>query len=388
MVRQDWRTGVITPEAVAALRARIGESYPVRPWVSQVTADAIWHFTLGLGDDNPLWLDESYASQSPFGGLVAPPAFLYASNSGPVTGQMEATMGLKYVYGMWGSDEWDWLLPIREGDRLGASCRFKNVRELEGRVAGPSIEVTREYTIVNQDGATVARYRKSIIQFERDASRTRRKYAGIEPYRYSPEEIAAIEAQYSNEATLRRGATPRFWEDVAVGDQIGPMVKGPLTITGMVGWVLGYGSVLCMTNRLLFDHLRQMPADRLVNHENNIPDTLEANHYDAYYAKLSGIPSPYDFGPMRTAWTTHLLTDWMGDHGQLRHLRVELRNPNLVGDTTWLRGSVTNKRQEEGRAVVDCETTCTNQRGTLTAKGISTVELPLRSQMELESRRQ
>jgi hypothetical protein len=56
---------------------------------------------------------------------------------------------------------------------------------------------------------------------------------------YTDEQIAEIEAQYAAESA--RGAEVRWWEDVSEGDTIGPLVKGPLTVTDMVCWHVGMG---------------------------------------------------------------------------------------------------------------------------------------------------
>ena len=45
----------------------------------------------------------------------------------------------------------------------------------------------------------------------------------------------------STTAERARGAEPRWWEDVEEGDEVGPMVKGPLTVTDMVCWHSGHG---------------------------------------------------------------------------------------------------------------------------------------------------
>ena len=52
-------------------------------------------------------------------------------------------------------------------------------------------------------------------------------------------QIDEIEAQYARERP--RGAEPRWWEDVEEGDEVGPMVKGPLTVTDMICWHAGMG---------------------------------------------------------------------------------------------------------------------------------------------------
>jgi hypothetical protein len=72
----------------------------------------------------------------------------------------------------------------------------------------------------------------------------------------------------------------------------------------------------------------------------------------------------------------HLLTNWIGDHGFLKKMYVELRRFNVLGDTTWCRGRVTAKRVEEGEKLVDLKIWGENQRQEITTKGTATVRLP------------
>ena len=70
--------GKITDGAIDALRAWVGVPRRDRGWNSSVTEDAIWHFALGVGDDNPLWWDRAYAESTSWGRMFAPPTFLYS----------------------------------------------------------------------------------------------------------------------------------------------------------------------------------------------------------------------------------------------------------------------------------------------------------------------
>ena len=72
---------------------------------------------------------------------------------------------------------------------------------------------------------------------------------------------------------------------------------------------------------------------------------------------------------MRETWLTHALTDWMGDDGWLLRLRCEHRKFNYIGDTTWVRGTVVDKVQADGRNEVHLEVSCWNQRGEQTTPG-------------------
>jgi hypothetical protein len=190
--------------------------------------------------------------------------------------------------------------------------------------------------------------------------------------------MTRIAAQYESEAANRRGAEPRFGEDVVPGDSLLTLVKGPLTITGIVGWILGWGSPLCPTNRLAHEYLKAHPGATLHNDQTNISDTLEGAHWDAHFARQSGLPSGYDFGGQRISWMAHMLSDWMGDVARLRDLDVRLRRPNLLGDTSWVNGKVIAKEEGADSDMVSCEVQVTNQNDEVTTTGTAMVELPTR----------
>jgi hypothetical protein len=124
--------------------------------------------------------------------------------------------------------------------------------------------------------------------------------------------------------------------------------------------------------------LNANPSARLVNADSNVEDEWTAAHWDEYFARQSGIPRPYDEGPMRFDDLAHLVTDWMGDDASLRELQVTLRAPNLVGDLSWCTGKVSGKRVEGGRHLVDLMLWITNQRDEKTTLGTAIVELPQR----------
>jgi hypothetical protein len=68
----------------------------------------------------------------------------------------------------------------------------------------------------------------------------------------------------------------------------------------------------------------------------------------------------------------------MGDDGWLWKLSCQHRRFNFIGDTTWVKGRVVDKRESEAGCEVDAEIWCENQRGTVTSPGCATVLLPSR----------
>ena len=78
-------------------------------------------------------------------------------------------------------------------------------------------------------------------------------------------------------------------------------------------------------------------------------------------------------------WLSQVATNWMGDDGFLKRLYGRLHLFNYVGDTTWIKGEVTAKRQEGDEYLVDIEIKAENQLKELTAGGTATVVLPARA---------
>jgi acyl dehydratase len=90
------------------------------------------------------------------------------------------------------------------------------------------------------------------------------------------------------------------------------------------------------------------------------------------------VPAAYDYGPERVAWLGHLVTNWMGDGGLLARLTVQVRRHNLIGDTTWCRGTVSDRALVHDRGEVTLALAAINQRGETIAAGEAVVVLPRR----------
>lgn len=382
----DWRDGRITDDALEHMRSLLGAETPLRGWNSSASHDAIWHFALGVGDDNPLWWDEGYAEKTSWARGFAPPTFLYSAMSGPRLPGDTAVGGVEEllpgVFAVWAGDRWSWSRPVWRDERVRAYSSLHSVEEKTSRFGGRTVLQTDRMRFVSGDsGEEIAVLYRSRMRMERTASRSSDRYAGYESPRYSPAELARIAEQYESEAAGRRGDAVRRWGSVAEGDPLGTLVKGPLTITNIVGWVLGWGSSMCQTNRIAHQYLRDHPGARLTNEQSGVSDTLEGAHWDPYFARMSGMPDAYDFGGQRIAWMAHLLGDWMGDAGFLGALDVRLVRPNFLGDTSWVSGQVTGTRDTAtdslpSHRAVDCELTIENQNGETTTTGTAVVYLP------------
>ncbi len=357
------RFPTISDEALGALRALVGkEIRRPEPYVEVATRDAIRHWAHGIGDRNPLWA----------AARLAPPTILFAMDrivSGYVT-------GLPGIHAMYAGSDFRWRRAVREGDRVLGRSVLLDLEEKASTFARRAIRQTYRTTFVDDAGAIVCEADSWCFRTERDTARELQKYRALEPHRYAPEEIERIRRAYAGEAI--RGAAPRYWEDVTVGEPLPEVVKGPLTVTSVIAFVQGWGSLYVRAHGLAFDLFERHPALGIPN-EFGVPEPPERVHWDADLARAVGVPAPYDYGPERVAWLGHLVTNWMGDAGTLARLNVQIRRHNLIGDTTWCRGRVAAKTVLEARGEVTLDLVAVNQRDETIAQGQAVVVLPRRS---------
>ncbi len=366
------RHATITEAALERLRQRLG--VPVHrhhPHVRLASQDAIRHFAHGVGDANPLWTDPQYATTTRYGGLIAPPCMLYAMDD-VCSGQFG---GLPGIHNMFAGTRFEWFHPIRVNDTLTAVSALSGLEEKRSAFARRTFLQSYDTTFTNQDGVVVARARAFGVRAERDTARQQGKYRDIQRTRYTPDDIARIEADY--DAEIVRGATPRYWQDVEVGESLTPVVKGPLTVTDIVTWLIGWGGLFNRAHKIALDYRRRHPAAAIVD-AYGVPDVPERVHWDPDFAREVGVPGAYDYGPQRVSWFGHLMTNWIGDDGFLCLLEVQVRRFNLIGDTTWLRGTVTDTFIDDGQHRVACDLWAENQRGETTAQGKAEAILPSR----------
>lgn len=347
------------------------------------TPDTIRHFAFGIGDDNPLWHDPKYGETTRWRGQIAPP--LYATTVGlddtpPPTAELkELFRGLFRSVGKYYSGaKWEWFKPIRPGDvlyREYTTCNIE-VKEQSSFAGGKSVIDSYRFLYVNSFGEPVATHELSFVNVERGASKKTGRHEKVQRATYTPDDIARIDAMYAAEE--QRGATPRYWEDVEIGDKTGPVVKGPMRVTDIVGFHIGWGfgqTYGAGPLRYGWKHRKRMPSF-YVDDAYGVPDIVQRMHWDPVRATDLGLPAPYDYGTMRTNWLAHMLTNWMGDDGILLGLETEMRAFNFIGDTTVCTGEVTKKYMDGGHCIVELEIAATNQRGDVTSPGSARIALP------------
>ena len=151
-----------------------------------------------------------------------------------------------------------------------------------------------------------------------------------------------------------------YWEDIEVGSEITPLPKVASTQM-LVKWAGASGD---------FNPL----------------------HYENDFADSQGLGKPIVHGQLKRAWLVQLMTDWIGEKGDLKRFSCQFRAvdyPRLMkdmyepqeGETWWCKGKVTKKYAEGEEHYVDCDIWVENGKGEITTPGNATVALPSRGQI-------
>jgi len=137
-----------------------------------------------------------------------------------------------------------------------------------------------------------------------------------------------------------------YYEDVAVGSEIAPLVKQPTT-RQLVMWAGASGD-------------------------------YSPIHYDKDFAQSRGLPGVIVHGQLIGSFLGQLMTDWVGEKGMLRKLNCSYRGMNYPGEALTCQGKVTKKYVEGGEHYVECSLWVENPKGEKTVSGKAIVILPSR----------
>ncbi|MGZ0145311.1 MaoC/PaaZ C-terminal domain-containing protein [Rhodococcus qingshengii] len=103
-------------------------------------------------------------------------------------------------------------------------------------------------------------------------------------------------------------------------------------------------------------------------------------HYDKSWAvETEGYAGPLVQGPLQAALLARAVTDWIGGAGTLVTYSAQNRAVAFAGQNLDFVGTVTAKREEDGRVLVDLEIRG-ERDGELLMPGTATVSLPRRAE--------
>ena len=137
-----------------------------------------------------------------------------------------------------------------------------------------------------------------------------------------------------------------YFDDVKVGDELPPLVKGPI---------------------------QQIQLTRYAGASGD----FNPIHQDDEFAKAAGMGGVFAHGMLSMGFVGQLVTDWAGA-GQVRKLGVRFAGLVRLKDTITCRGRVLAKSSKDDVNLVDLEVWAENDKGDRVVTGKATVALPTR----------
>jgi acyl dehydratase len=139
-------------------KAFAGREYPASP-PFEVTVESIKEFADAIGDENPLYREESTAREAGYESIIAPPTYLTKLNFiyGPQI-LADPELGLNYALVVHGEQEYEYERPVRAGDVLVARPRIASIG-----AKGKNELLVTEAAIETQAGERVAVARSTIV---------------------------------------------------------------------------------------------------------------------------------------------------------------------------------------------------------------------------------
>lgn len=131
------------------------------PITYDVERGAIRLFAQAIGDPNPLFNDDKQARKTRLGGLIAPPTYVRLLMPRELPRFELPKMPKRLLDG---GSEWEFLEPIRPGDRITVVARLGDLRETEGRMGTMVVRVI-ELRYTNQFKELCTIQRMSLINY-------------------------------------------------------------------------------------------------------------------------------------------------------------------------------------------------------------------------------
>lgn len=346
----------------------MGPRFP-RPLVAFATAahdDQIRRFVDATGSLNPLNRDHEYAAASVRGTLLAPPTYLYAVAYGYYPNP-PGYLPLRQFSGLYVGDSWRWHDVIRVDDRFDwVTTAPLEVTVKETASVGRAAFITARHDYYRRGtDELIASNTFTTIAREADFQ------SGKKPHRPMSYERDYIEEVYrAQDAEHVRGAEPRFWEDVAVGESLPPVVRGPMNEMEYVAWIIAaVGERYFVSDRLF-----RLAQEHTGWGEWDPELKIMRNFHGRTVEHGRGM------GSQRTAWVELALGNWMGDCGFLEQLDVRHTRTGQPGFVYWAHATVTGRRPvNETVGAVDLSVEVVNQDGEPHLTGTAVVLLPMRA---------
>jgi len=327
--------------------------------------DALRNFCNGIGNANPFYRGTGDGH----------PNFLHAI---AFQGGLQRKPLVNVSGGLYGGSYTEWYRRIRKNDEFRVFTEAGQVKDISRE---DSLQfISPVYTHYhNQRDERVATITSTAIFFGgKKTSRPARVRRAPEPRKFSAEEIEDWYQRMLAEPV--RGAEPRYWEDVAVGDEL-PPTHNVYTSAQTVSFFSGCGWVQDWRWRML-EYKTSLPG-AFAFEPHPVTGIPELN--DPWWHVFDGVAGRVGYdrafctGRLLECWLGTLPTNWMGDSGFLHSMDIRFRSLIYNGSLVLCRGQVIDKTENEGRKLVHLNLSMEDHTGVMAVSDAkAVVELPSR----------
>jgi len=384
LTREEWNKQV--DGYIADMNAMVGDvvASPDIPnsWPQsneEITFEAVRCWNWNIGNPDPLYNDREYAKNSCWGGPIASPGrFLnYVAEGAFLPTEMNGIIkGMNHMYG---GTIYEYNDVLRVGDVLHIKDVYLGVveKQVQNKPYRMLINTGRRQ-FINQDGKVVVTVTANTVITcaypEKREEGDSAVFGKVQRPFYSDEVLEKLHEHYEEvmAGKHRRGANPRYWEDVVEGEELPYLMKGPLDIVDQASFMCGAGYRFgCGATKWSMVAPRKNVKDPETN-EYTYPVVF---HISDRMSHVMGYPLATIFGGFGEAWTSQIVTDWAGDHAFVKRLSHQMRRASFEGDLITVKGHVVRKYIENGEHLVDIEMWTENQNGVVLVPSKATVRL-------------
>jgi hypothetical protein len=332
---------------------RATPEYPFPVAHDRASADVLSRVARSVDPWNPLWNEPEYAATTRWGGLIAFPLFPRMVCHGGSGWLGVFPMGPPEVIGTHIGNDWELLRPIRVGDSLRVYHDKPQVLDVTGDDPGAHRKfkvLANHLKFYNQDDELAAVFKRyfgeEVVPGGTTGGRRGGPLAAYEDHRYTDEELGHIRQLAAGEEI--RGARIRYWEDVRRGEQLQPVVMGPLSSWDLMVGLMSVGLDLTPLRFCLEQGLGGM-----LDMETGATEHFLSGHLVDQWAGKYGQPRAVIISSLGEAFIARLVTNWMGDDGWLKTFSWQMGDPILRGDTIIGHGTVTRTYMEGPEHLVE-----------------------------------
>ena len=287
----------------------------------EVNLPMVRHWVDALDDRNPVYLDSDFATNTRFGGVVAPPAMLQTwtmarpriegiAERGGSAGEIDPENPISvlaeagYSGTLATNSELEFERYLRPGDRVGSETALESMSERKATALGQGYFVTWVTSYTDATGEVVGRQRFRIFKF-------------------APGSPPADPAS--------RSKRPKASSPAPEGEKLPPFDL-QVTPTVVVAGAIASRDF--------------MPV-----------------HHDRDYAQAQGAPDIFMNILTTNGYVSRYVTDWAGPESMVRNIAIRLGAPAIPSQALRFSGQVASTRREDGHHLVEVVVRAANDLG-------------------------